>query len=213
MQRTMCMHAAHAGSAVSLRARSPCPAQVAWVYTVLMATLMGTLVGATQLLLGSPGDLPEVVHQIHTQGRIPIKSAPSMFVCSAFSIVAGLPLLASHHILALLHCNILMSPIYERSRMPAHEWRALGTGGSLVARCTCMHGSGVDRMQAHIDFRRCCLIRRQPGPRGRAAEPVWQHDQLHCSEGLRLPRAAPAQLRAHGHDGGASRLLWRRPGG
>ena len=59
------------------------------MYTVLLATLMGTLVGATQLLLGSPGDLPEVVHQIHTQGRIPIKSAPSMFVCSAFSIVAG----------------------------------------------------------------------------------------------------------------------------
>jgi hypothetical protein len=69
--------------------------QVAWVYTVAVATLMGALVGATQRLLGSPGDLPEVVHQIHTQGRIPIRSAPSMFVCSAFSIAAGAASLVS----------------------------------------------------------------------------------------------------------------------
>jgi hypothetical protein len=54
-----------------------------------MATLMGLLVGVTQRILGSPGDLPEVVHQIHTSGRIAISQAPSMFVCSAFSIAAG----------------------------------------------------------------------------------------------------------------------------
>ena len=60
------------------------------MYTVVVATVMGTLVGVTQRVLGSPGDLPEVVHQIHTSGRIPIRQAPSMFVCSAFSIVAGL---------------------------------------------------------------------------------------------------------------------------
>ncbi len=63
--------------------------QVAWVYTLFMATLMGLLVGVTQRILGSPGDLPEVVHQIHTSGRIDISQAPSMFVCSAFSIAAG----------------------------------------------------------------------------------------------------------------------------
>ena len=63
--------------------------QVAWVYTLFMATLMGLLVGVTQRILGSPGDLPEVVHQIHTSGRIAISQAPSMFVCSAFSIAAG----------------------------------------------------------------------------------------------------------------------------
>lgn len=63
--------------------------QVAWVYTVSTATLMGLLVGVTQRILGSPGDLPEVVHQIHTNGRISITQAPSMFVCSAFSIAAG----------------------------------------------------------------------------------------------------------------------------
>lgn len=56
-----------------------------------MATLMGLLVGVTQRILGSPGDLPEVVHQIHTSGRIAISQAPSMFVCSAFSIAAGEP--------------------------------------------------------------------------------------------------------------------------
>lgn len=64
-------------------------AQVAWVYTLATATIMGLLVGVTQRVLGSPGDLPEVVHQIHTSGRIAISQAPSMFVCSAFSIAAG----------------------------------------------------------------------------------------------------------------------------
>ena len=59
------------------------------MYTLAIATLMGTLVGVTQRFLGSPGDLPEVVHQIHTSGRIAISQAPSMFVCSAFSIAAG----------------------------------------------------------------------------------------------------------------------------
>lgn len=59
------------------------------MYTLFMATLMGLLVGVTQKILGSPGDLPEVVHQIHTSGRIAISQAPSMFVCSAFSIAAG----------------------------------------------------------------------------------------------------------------------------
>lgn len=59
------------------------------MYTLFMATLMGLLVGVTQRILGSPGDLPEVVHQIHTSGRIAISQAPSMFVCSAFSIAAG----------------------------------------------------------------------------------------------------------------------------
>ena len=63
--------------------------QIAWVYTLFMATIMGLLVGVTQRILGSPGDLPEVVHQIHTSGRIAISQAPSMFVCSAFSIAAG----------------------------------------------------------------------------------------------------------------------------
>ena len=67
----------------------PCDVQVAWVYTLFMATLMGLLVGVTQRILGSPGDLPEVVHQIHTSGRIDVSQAPSMFVCSAFSIAAG----------------------------------------------------------------------------------------------------------------------------
>ena len=69
--------------------------QVAWVYTLFMATFMGLLVGVTQRILGSPGDLPEVVHQIHTSGRIAISQAPSMFVCSAFSIAAGEQLLSS----------------------------------------------------------------------------------------------------------------------
>ena len=69
------------------------------MYTLFMATLMGLLVGVTQKILGSPGDLPEVVHQIHTSGRIAISQAPSMFVCSAFSIAAGAFPHAMHSIL------------------------------------------------------------------------------------------------------------------
>ena len=45
--------------------------------------------GAAQVLLGTPGDLPETVKNIHEKGFVPPEQAPSMFVCSAFSIVAG----------------------------------------------------------------------------------------------------------------------------
>ena len=45
--------------------------------------------GATQILLGTPGDLPETVKNIHEKGFVPPEQAPSMFVVSAFSIAAG----------------------------------------------------------------------------------------------------------------------------
>ncbi|KAK9829338.1 hypothetical protein WJX72_005245 [[Myrmecia] bisecta] len=63
--------------------------KVAWLYTLLVTTCLGTLAGVTQRLLGSPGDLPETVRCIHEKGSIPIRTAPSMFICSAFSIAAG----------------------------------------------------------------------------------------------------------------------------
>lgn len=63
--------------------------QVAWVYTVLVATSLGTLVGLTQRWMGTPGDLPDTIKNVHTRGYIPIKQAPSMFICSSFSISAG----------------------------------------------------------------------------------------------------------------------------
>ena len=56
---------------------------------MLVSSLMGLLVGLTQVVLGTPGDLPEVVKNIHEKGFVPPEQAPSMFVCSAFSIVAG----------------------------------------------------------------------------------------------------------------------------
>ena len=43
----------------------PAPDGVAWVYTVLASTLMGTAAGVVQSLLGSPGDLPETIEAIH----------------------------------------------------------------------------------------------------------------------------------------------------
>ncbi len=67
----------------------PTISRVAWVYTVLLSTLFGFLAGLTQRLLGSPGDLPDTVRDIHEQGYISIGKAPSMFLCSTFSICAG----------------------------------------------------------------------------------------------------------------------------
>lgn len=66
-------------------------AQTAPGYTVVAATVMGFLCGFTQLLMGSPGDLPETVRAIHERGRIPVNQAPCMFICSAMSITAGMP--------------------------------------------------------------------------------------------------------------------------
>ena len=41
------------------------PDRIAWVYTVALSTLMGTLAGVTQYIMGSPGDLPETIAAIH----------------------------------------------------------------------------------------------------------------------------------------------------
>lgn len=63
--------------------------QVAWLYTISTSTFMGFLVGASQIILGTPGDLPETVKNIHEKGFVPPEQAPSMFIVSAFSITAG----------------------------------------------------------------------------------------------------------------------------
>ena len=67
----------------------PAVDQIAWVYTVLLSTAFGFLAGMTQRILGSPGDLPDTVRDIHEKGYISISKAPSMFLCSTFSIAAG----------------------------------------------------------------------------------------------------------------------------
>lgn len=67
----------------------PSPDRLGWIYTVTVSTFMGTMAGLTQRLLGSPGDLPDTIRCIHRKGSIPIRQAPSMFICSAFSIAAG----------------------------------------------------------------------------------------------------------------------------
>ena len=46
------------------------PDSVAWVYTVAMSTLMGTLAGVVQSIMGSPGDLPETIAAIHEKARL-----------------------------------------------------------------------------------------------------------------------------------------------
>ena len=59
------------------------------MYTISTSTFMGFLVGAAQIILGTPGDLPETVKNIHEKGFVPPEQAPSMFIVSAFSITAG----------------------------------------------------------------------------------------------------------------------------
>ena len=52
--------------------------------------------------------------------------------------------------------------------------------------------------------------RRQPGPGGGAAGAVRRGCQRRGQRRVRLPRQAPARLRAHGHDRRPGRLLRRR---
>ena len=50
------------------------PDSLAWVYTVAMSTLMGTLAGVVQSIMGSPGDLPETIAAIHEKARMQMHS-------------------------------------------------------------------------------------------------------------------------------------------
>ena len=45
------------------------PDRLAWIYTVVLSTLMGTLAGVVQSIMGSPGDLPETIAAIHEKAR------------------------------------------------------------------------------------------------------------------------------------------------
>lgn len=40
-----------------------------WLYTVLVSTVFGMLVGLTQRIMGFPGDLPDIVKSVHDKGR------------------------------------------------------------------------------------------------------------------------------------------------
>lgn len=78
----------------------------AWVYTIIAATVMGTAAGLVQKILGCPGDLPDTVECIHAKGFLPINQAPSMFLCSSFSIAAGGSLGPEAPLLALCAASV-----------------------------------------------------------------------------------------------------------
>eukprot|EP01023_Acetabularia_acetabulum_P042501 TRINITY_DN4206_c0_g1_i13.p1 TRINITY_DN4206_c0_g1~~TRINITY_DN4206_c0_g1_i13.p1 ORF type:complete len:563 (-),score=82.39 TRINITY_DN4206_c0_g1_i13:949-2637(-) len=63
--------------------------QFAWIYIPIIGVIFGTLAGLVQVVVGFPGDLPDTIKCVHERGYIPVKQAPSMFLCSAFSINAG----------------------------------------------------------------------------------------------------------------------------
>eukprot|EP01026_Neomeris_dumetosa_P058271 TRINITY_DN54095_c0_g2_i1.p1 TRINITY_DN54095_c0_g2~~TRINITY_DN54095_c0_g2_i1.p1 ORF type:complete len:599 (+),score=49.71 TRINITY_DN54095_c0_g2_i1:2-1798(+) len=63
--------------------------RIAWVYIPIVAVVFGMLAGLVQKFVGFPGDLPDTIKCVHHRGYIPVKQAPSMFLCSAFSINAG----------------------------------------------------------------------------------------------------------------------------
>ena len=68
------------------------PDSIAWVYTVAMSTLMGTLAGVVQSIMGSPGDLPETIAAIHEKARLRLH-----FECNERPL-ATLPRLRNHNI-------------------------------------------------------------------------------------------------------------------
>lgn len=105
----------------------PEPDSVVFVYILIVATLYGALAGAVQAVMGYPGDLPDSIDQLHTKGFIPIKQAPSMFLCSTFSIVSGSSLGPEAPILCI--CAASVSWI---------SMRVFGHRGAMLRACTLM---------------------------------------------------------------------------
>lgn len=126
----------------------PGVSRIAWVYTVLLSTMFGLLAGLTQRLLGSPGDLPDTVRDIHEQGYISISKAPSMFLCSTFSIAAGGSLGPEAPLLAL--CGATCSWFGRRVlRYKGQKLRNCALLGRLVCQpCSC---SCVNRQTSAIN--------------------------------------------------------------
>ncbi|MCJ1242616.1 Ankyrin repeat and BTB/POZ domain-containing protein 1 [Varicellaria rhodocarpa] len=114
--------------------------RIAWVYTVLLSTGFGFLAGMTQRVLGSPGDLPDTVRDIHEKGYISITKAPSMFLCSTFSIAAGGSLGPEAPLLAL--CGASCSWFGRRVlRYKGHKLRNCALLGGCAAATASTHDS------------------------------------------------------------------------
>jgi len=67
------------------------PDSVAWLYTVAMSTLMGTLAGVVQSIMGSPGDLPETIAAIHEKARLRLCLQHRVQPAQAQKACAGIP--------------------------------------------------------------------------------------------------------------------------
>lgn len=154
---------------------------VAFLYILVVSPLFGTLAGLVQRIMGFPGDLPDTVKNIHERGLIPIKQAPSMFLCSAFSITAGGSLGPEAPLLAL--CAATVSWI---------SLRVFGHGGHMLRNCTLM---GMAAGLAAF-FGVGLGGKRQAQPRSRSYFPFLR---AHGSKLPRIPRsvaAVPTNARA-----------------
>ncbi|GMH39505.1 hypothetical protein BSKO_07403 [Bryopsis sp. KO-2023] len=105
----------------------PAPTNVGWIYTVFVASLFGATAGMMQILVGDPGDMPSTFQTVHSEGIIPIKTAPAMYLCSTFSIVAGASVGPEAPVLAV--CGAAISWLSQV---------VMGHSGQMLKSCTLM---------------------------------------------------------------------------
>lgn len=105
----------------------PAPTNVAWTYTLFVACLFGATAGLTQVVLGDPGDMPRTLQAVHTEGVIPLRTAPAMYVCSSFSIACGASVGPEAPVLAV--CGAAVSWLSKVG---------LGHSGQMLKSCTLM---------------------------------------------------------------------------
>lgn len=61
----------------------------AWTYTIVSSTILGALAGLSIKVMGSPGDLSDLIMCVHKQGYIPMKKTLPMLFVSLLSIASG----------------------------------------------------------------------------------------------------------------------------
>eukprot|EP00968_Pinguiococcus_pyrenoidosus_P002816 scaffold149_cov315-Pinguiococcus_pyrenoidosus.AAC.154 len=85
-RRRLDVYSRHVSDSEALRSASP---QAYHPSTDNRCTALGALAGFSIRYLGHPGDLPDVVMNVHSRGFVPMSQTPSMILCSLASIVAG----------------------------------------------------------------------------------------------------------------------------
>ena len=123
------------------------PDSVAWVYTVAMSTLMGTLAGVVQSIMGSPGDLPETIAAIHEKARLQMQ-----ICCSTPLTIRG-----SSPSPGMRNYRLAHRPKYPALRL------------LLYAMTTCVEASSRDQAAHTSSIGRLCAMVERGGSSARRA--------------------------------------------